>query len=107
MPDEAGGELDAARREEKLPAHATQLQLLVEPDETVAVMPLPAPHPRLVDERQPSAVECDQLRAAAEVGRLDRWDGLGDRARFVVDDAGRVAEVDELQGVAGDTRHPV
>ena len=78
MPGEPGGELDSALLKEERPAHASQLGRLVEPDETVPIVSLLVPHPRFVNQRQPAAVERDQLRAAAELVGRDRRDGLGD-----------------------------
>src|SRR5262249_24099827 len=104
---EAGGKIDAAFGEEERPAHAPQLGRLVKPDETVPIVSLLVPHPGFVNERQPSAIEGDQLGAAPELVGLDRRRGLGDRWRLIVDEPGWIAEIDELQRVAANARHPV
>src|SRR5271166_1862982 len=107
MPGQTGGELHSALLKKERSAHPAQLQPLVKPDEAVPIMSLSVPHPRLVDERQPAAIEGDKLGAAAELVGLDRRDSLRDFSRLIVDDTGRIAKVNETQDLAIDAGHPI
>ena len=60
-----------------------------------------------MDQREPAAVESDRLGAAAKLLGRDRGRRLGDGPGVIVHDAGRIAQIDELQLVADDLRHPV
>src|SRR5262245_63660152 len=109
MPSHSGGELDALFVEEERSAHFVQRIHVVEPDESVLIESPPVGRPPLdfVNQGEPAAVEGNQLGATPESRCCDGGRSLDYGPPAVVYHPGRIAQIDELQPITGDLRHPV
>src|SRR6266852_2386586 len=109
MPSQARGKLNCLLVEKEGAAHTPDYAGLVEPDKPMLVRPpsRSSPPQYLVYQGEPPTIEGDRLRATPELLGRDGRHVLGDRSRLLVQDAGRVAEIDELQPIVVYERHPV
>ena len=78
MPSEAGGELNAVLLQIEWTAHSAQRAGVVKPDKSMMIGPIRKGGARhlLVDQREPSIIEIDRLRAPAKLLGRDRRRGL-------------------------------